>query len=50
MVLKNQYFLTFATTASKNGKGEYRSIKVLTERRDVELNAADKVFVPGSEK
>jgi len=51
MVLKNQYFLTFATTPSKNGgKGEYRSIKVLTERRDVELKAADKVFVPGSEK
>jgi hypothetical protein len=51
MVLKNQYFLTFATTPSKNGgKGEYRSIKVLTERRDVELKAPDKVFVPGSEK
>jgi hypothetical protein len=51
MVLKNQYFLTFATTPSKNGaKGEYRSIKVLTERRDVELKAPDKVFVPGAEK
>jgi hypothetical protein len=51
MVLKNQYFLTFATTPSKNGgKGEYRSIKVLTERRDVELKAPDKVFVPGGEK
>jgi hypothetical protein len=51
MVLKNQYFLTFATTPSKNGgKGEYRSIKVLTERRDVELKAPDKVFVPGTEK
>jgi len=50
-VLKNQYFLTFATTPSKNGdKGEYRSIKVLTERRDVELKAPDKVFVPGGEK
>jgi VWFA-related protein len=51
MALKNQYFLTFATTPSKNGgKGEYRSIKVVTERRDVELKAPDKVFVPGTEK
>jgi hypothetical protein len=51
MVLKNQYFLTFATTPSKNGaKGELRSIKVSTERRDVELKAPSKVFVPGSEK
>ena len=51
MVVKNQYFLTFATTPSKNGgKGELRSIKVSTERRDVQLKAPDKVFVPGSEK
>jgi hypothetical protein len=49
-ILKNQYFLTFATVPSKNDKGEYRSIKVLTERRDVELKAPDKVFVPGSGK
>jgi hypothetical protein len=51
MVMKNQYFLTFATTPSKNGaKGELRSIKVSTERRDVQLKAPSKVFVPGSEK
>jgi hypothetical protein len=51
MVLKNQYFLTFATTPSKNGaKGELRSIKVSTERRDVQLKAPSKVFVTGSEK
>ena len=51
MVLKNQYFLTFATTPSKNGsKGELRSIKVSTERRDVQLKAPSKVFVSGSEK
>jgi hypothetical protein len=51
MVLKNQYFLTFATTPSKNGaKGELRSIKVSTERRDVQLKAPSKVFVPGNEK
>jgi len=49
-ILKNQYFLTFATTPSKNDKGEYRSIKVITERRDVELKAQDKVFVPGAGK
>jgi hypothetical protein len=51
MALKNQYFLTFATTASKNGaKGELRSIKVSTERRDVQLKAPSKVLVPGGEK
>jgi hypothetical protein len=50
LILKNQYFLTFATNRSKNGKGEYRGIKVLTERRDAELKAADKVFIPGSGK
>ena len=50
LILKNQYFLTFATAPSKNEKGEYRSIKVLTERRDVEIKAPDKVFVPGSGK
>ncbi|MGA8145096.1 MAG: hypothetical protein WB987_14510 [Candidatus Acidiferrales bacterium] len=50
VILKNQYFLTFATNRSKNDKGDFRGIKVLTERRDVELKAADKVFVPGGEK
>jgi hypothetical protein len=50
MALKNQYFLTFATAPSKNEKGEYRGIKVLTERRDVDIKAPDKVFVPGAGK
>lgn len=50
MILKNQYFLTFATPRGKNGKGEFRGFKVLTERRDVEIKAPDKVFVPGGEK
>jgi hypothetical protein len=50
MVLKNQYFLTLGTAPSKNEKGEYRSIKALTERRGVELKTQDKVFVPGSGK
>jgi hypothetical protein len=49
-ILKNQYFLTFASVPSKNEKGEYRSLKVITERRDVEIKAQDKVFVPGSAK
>ena len=49
-ILKNQYFLTFATAPSKNEKGELRSVKVITERRDVELRTQDKVFVPGGAK
>ncbi len=48
LILKNQYFLTFATNPSKNEKGEYRGVKVLTERRDVDIRTQDKVFVPGS--
>jgi hypothetical protein len=47
MALKNQYFLTFATSRSKKEKGEFRSIKVRTEQKNVEITAADKVFVPG---
>ncbi|MGH9745824.1 MAG: hypothetical protein ACRD59_06910 [Candidatus Acidiferrales bacterium] len=50
LMLKNQYFLTFATNRSKSDKGDYRGIKVLTERRDVEIKAADNVFVPGGGK
>jgi len=50
LMLKNQYFLTFSTNRSKSEKGDLRGIKVLTERRDVEIKAPDKVFVPGSEK
>jgi hypothetical protein len=46
-VLKNQYFLTFSTSRSKKEKGEFRSIKVRTEQKNVEITAADKVFVPG---
>jgi hypothetical protein len=49
-ILKNQYFLTYATLPSKSEKGEYRSLKVITERRDVEIKAQDKAFVPGSTK
>jgi hypothetical protein len=49
-IAKNQYFLTYATVPSKSEKGEYRSIKVITERRDIEIKTQDKVFVPGSAK
>jgi len=51
MALKNQYFLTFATNPSKNGgKGELRSIKVTTERRDVELKARTKCSFQAAKK
>jgi hypothetical protein len=49
LVLKNQYFLTYSTVPSKNAKGELRGIKVQTERRDLDVKAADRVFVPGKE-
>jgi hypothetical protein len=49
LALKNQYFLTWQTNRSKNAKGDLRSFKVRTERNDVEIKAADKVFVPGGE-
>jgi len=47
LVLRNQYFLAWMTNRSKNAKGELRSFKVTSERRDVEITAAQKVFVPG---
>jgi hypothetical protein len=47
MVLKNQYWLTFATSRSKKAKGELRSFRVRTEQRNVEISSADKFFVPG---
>lgn len=47
LVLKNQYWLTFITDRSKKGKGELRSFRVRTEQRNVEISAADKIFVPG---
>jgi VWFA-related protein len=49
-ILKNQYFLTFTSDRSKKEKGEYRGIKVVTERKDIDIKAPDKVFVPGGEK
>ncbi len=47
MVLKNQYWLSWATERAKKPKGELRGFKVRTEQRGVEISAADKVLVPG---
>ena len=47
MVLHNQYFLTFATPPSPKKKGEFRSLKVATEQRNVSITAPSDVFVPG---
>jgi hypothetical protein len=47
MVLKNQYWLSWATERAKKPKGELRGFKVRTEQRGVDISAADKVFVPG---
>ncbi len=47
-ITKNQYFLTFTTDRSKKANGDYRGIKVVTERKDVDIKAPDKVFVPGA--
>jgi hypothetical protein len=46
MVLKNQYWLSWATERVKKPKGELRGFKVRTEQRGVDISAADKVFVP----
>ncbi|HXZ11885.1 MAG TPA: hypothetical protein VEG64_05795 [Candidatus Sulfotelmatobacter sp.] len=47
MVLKNQYFLTFASERSKKEKGELKTFRVRTEQRNVEISHEDKIFVPG---
>jgi hypothetical protein len=47
MVLKNQYWLSWATERGKKPKGELRGFKVRTEQRGVDISAADKIFVPG---
>jgi hypothetical protein len=47
MVLKNQYWLTWTTDRSKKPKGELRKFRVSTEQANVEISAADKIFVPG---
>jgi hypothetical protein len=47
MVLKNQYWLTYVTDRSKKAKGELRKFRVRTEQKNVEISAADRIFVPG---
>jgi hypothetical protein len=47
MVLHNQYFLTFTAPRSPRKNGEFRSLKVATEQRDVSITAQSDVFVPG---
>lgn len=46
-VLKNQFFLTYATERSKKKGGELRSFRVHTEQNNVEISHASRVFVPG---
>jgi hypothetical protein len=47
LVLKNQYWLTYATDRSKKSKGELRKFRVRTEQKGVEISSADRIFVPG---
>jgi hypothetical protein len=47
MVLKNQFFLTYATERSKKKDGELRSFRVQSEQREVDISHASRVFVPG---
>lgn len=47
MVLKNQYWLSYATERSKKAKGELRKFRVRTEQKEVEISSADRIFVPG---
>ena len=48
MVLKNQYWLTYASERSKKPKGELRKFRVRTEQKNVEISSADRIFVPGT--
>jgi hypothetical protein len=50
MILKNQYFLSFTMEPVKSGKGQLRSFKIRTELKNVDISAADQVFVSGSPK
>jgi hypothetical protein len=47
MVLKNQYWLSYATERSKKAKGDLRKFRVRTEQKEVEISSADRIFVPG---
>ncbi len=45
-ILKNQYFLSFSTSPSKNGKGGLRNIRVRSVEKDLDISVADRVWVP----
>jgi hypothetical protein len=45
MILKNQHFLSFTTKPSKNGKGELRNVRVRSVEKDLDISAADRVWV-----
>jgi hypothetical protein len=47
MVLHNQYFLTFTAPRSPKKNGEFRSLKVATEQRDIAITSPTYIFVPG---
>jgi hypothetical protein len=50
VVLRNQYWLTFAMPRSKKAKGDLRPFRVTTEQHNVEISAPREVFVPGPAK
>jgi hypothetical protein len=50
VVLRNQYWLTFAMPRSKKAKGDLRPFHVTTEQHNVEISAPREVFVPGPAK
>lgn len=50
VVLRNQYWLTFAMLRSKKAKGDLRPFHVTTEQHNVEISAPREVFVPGPAK
>jgi len=50
MILRNQYWLVFATARSTNEKGELRSIQIRTEQHNAIISAPKEVFVPGPQK
>jgi hypothetical protein len=50
IILRNQYWLTFAMPRSNKAKGELRRFRVTTEQRNVEISAPQEVFVPGPAK
>jgi hypothetical protein len=44
-VLKNQAYLTFTVQPSKNKKGELRNIRVRSVEKELDISAADRVWV-----